>query len=61
MQKRDNLYELVITQIICVAIIILSILVTKYFFKGAYKKFADWYRENATVTTDINEVLNDEI
>ncbi len=61
MQKKDNLYRLIITQSICIGIIILSVLVTKYFFKGTYKKFVAWYNRNVTVTTDINEVLSDEI
>lgn len=61
MSKTDNLYRLIIAQTICVAIIILSILFTKYFFKNTYNKFLAWYKENVTVTTDVNEVLGDEI
>ncbi len=61
MPKADNLYKLIIAQSICVLLIILSVAVTKYFFKGTYKKFVKWYDENVTVTTDVNEVLSNEI
>ncbi len=57
----DNLNRLIIAQSICVAIIILSILFTKYLFSGTFEKFSDWYNNNVTVTTDVNEVLSNEI
>jgi hypothetical protein len=61
MNKADNLTKLVIAQTICVLIIILSVVTVKYFFKGTYKKLLSWYKEEVLVTTDINEVLSDEI
>ena len=61
MNKADNLTKLIITQAICVLIIILSVITVKYFFGGTYKKILSWYKENICVTTDINEVLSDEI
>lgn len=61
MNKADNLTKLVIAQTICVLIIILSVVTVKYFFKGTYKKLLSWYKEEVLVTTDINEVLLDEI
>lgn len=61
MKTFDKIAALIITQSVCVLIIITSVLVTKYFFKGTYKKLDSWYKENVCVTTDINEVLSDEI
>jgi len=61
MKVNDNLTKLIITQTVCVAIILLSIITVKYFFKGTYKKLLKFYNENICVTTDINEVLSDEI
>ena len=61
MNKNDNLTRLVITQTVCVLIIILSVITVKYFFKGTYKKLLYWYKENVCVGTDINEVLSHEI
>ncbi len=61
MNRTDNLTKLVIAQSVCVLVIILSIVTIKYFFKGTYKKLLNWYTENICVTTDINEVLSDEI
>jgi hypothetical protein len=61
MNKADNLTKLIITQAICVLIIISSVITVKYFFGGTYKKLLSWYKENICVTTDINEVLSDEV
>ena len=61
MNKADNLTKLIITQAICVLIIISSVIAVKYFFGGTYKKLLSWYKENICVTTDINEVLSDEV
>lgn len=61
MKTFDKIAALIITQSVCVLIIITSVLVTKYFFKGTYKKLGSWYKENVCVTTDINEVLSNEI
>ena len=61
MNKTDNLARLIIAQTVCVLIIISSVLVIKYFFKGTYKHLAKWYTQNVCVDTDINEVLEDEI
>ena len=61
MNKTDNLAKLIIAQTVCVLIIISSVLVIKYFFKGTYKQLTKWYIDNVCVDTDINEVLEDEI
>ena len=61
MNKADNLTRLIMTQTVCVLIIILSVVTVKYFFKGTYKKLLSWYTESVLVNTDINEVLSDEI
>lgn len=56
-EPRGRFTEIVITQCICVAIILISLLVTKYFFKGTYAEIKEWYNENICIGTDINEVL----
>ena len=61
MNKIDNFSRLIITQAVCIVIIISSVIAVKYFFKGTYQKLLSWYNENVCVTTDINEVLSDEI
>lgn len=61
MNKTDNLARLIIAQAVCILIILSSVLVIKYFFKGTYKQLTKWYIDNVCVDTDINEVLEDEI
>ena len=57
----QRVYQLIIAQSICVAIILCSIILCKYLFKDTYGQLKDWYIENVMVDTDVNEVLSDEI
>lgn len=57
-EKRPNMYiNIVITQLICVLLVLISILVLKYFNKTEYKKVKAWYLEEITPTTSVSEVL----
>ncbi len=55
---KDNMYiNVIITQAICVILILLSVLTVKYLFKGEYKVFKEWYLEEITADTRIEEVI----
>ncbi len=55
---KDNMYiNVIITQAICVIVILLSVLTVKYLFKGEYKVFKEWYLEEITADTRIEEVI----
>ena len=56
-KKRETLFPFIITQCVCVSIVLLTLLAVKLFFKGTYKDEKLWYEENICVDTDINEVL----
>ena len=59
--KNVNCYFcIVITQAVCVAIILISLICIKYFFKSTYKKINTFYNEEICSTTDVNEVINNE-
>lgn len=51
-------FAIVITQCICVVIILLSVLCIKYFFKGTYKQIKVFYENEICSDTDIGEVLS---
>ena len=51
---------IIITQCICVAIIIFALLGLKLCFKKEFLKARNWYIQNICVDTDINEVLSGE-
>lgn len=56
--KRANQFiNIIIAQAVCVTVILLSVLVLKYFFKGEYKDVKGWYSQEIAMNTDINEVL----
>lgn len=54
-------YKTVIVQSICVLIILASVVIMKYFFKGAYSQIEKFYREEILSDTKISEVLQNEI
>lgn len=40
-------------------LILLTVLVVKYFFKGTYNQVKEWYSQNICVDTDIEQVISD--
>lgn len=58
-EKSSKWIYITVTQLVCVAIILLSVLVTKFFFKDTYSELLKWYNTNIQNETDIAEVLKD--
>jgi hypothetical protein len=58
-EKSSKWIHITVTQLVCVAIILLSVLVTKFFFKDTYSALQKWYNTNIRNETDITEVLKD--
>lgn len=58
-EKTNKWLHIIITQFICVAIILSTILITKFFFKDTYTELKEWYKTNICNDTDINEILQD--
>lgn len=55
---KENMYiNIIITEILCMLVILVSVLVLKYFFKGEYKEFKAWYNTEITADTKIEEVI----
>lgn len=65
--SKDNKWiGIVITQSICILIILISLILMKYFWKDTFSSVKKWYEINICNDTDVNEVLlsngdNDEI
>ena len=57
----DWFYKVLIIQTICVLIILLAVVVMKYFFKGQFSKIAEFYNQNIMADTYISEVLEDAV
>lgn len=57
--KKSKWVHIIITQAICVLVILSVVLVTKFFFKNTYKEIKEWYGINILNDTDINEILRD--
>lgn len=57
--KKEVFSYIVITQCICVVLILLTVITVKYFFRSAYKNIDEWYKNNICIDTDINLVLSE--
>lgn len=55
--RKSRFTEILITQIIAMVIILISVLIVKYFFKSTYDDLKVWYKEEICAVTDVNEVL----
>ncbi|MGN0493998.1 MAG: hypothetical protein ACI4F7_10150 [Acutalibacteraceae bacterium] len=55
--KSGGLFGMIITGAIVTAVILLSVLTVKYFFKGTYSSLKNWYSANICAETDVNEVI----
>lgn len=66
-EPRKNMWiGIVITQSVFIAIILISLVLMKYFWKDTFNSVKKWYEINICNDTDVNEVLtiggdNDEI
>jgi len=58
-KKRNMLFPFIITQCVCIAVILLTVFAVKLFFKDTYKKAKYWYEKNICVDTDIASVIED--
>lgn len=55
--KSHGVYGIIITQAIVTAVILLTVLTVKYFFRGTYQDLKEWYTANICAETDVNEVM----
>lgn len=59
--KPKNMYvPICITQAVCVAVILIAVLIIKFFFEGSYVKVQDWCKDNFLEETVISDVFNEE-
>ena len=50
---------IIITQIVCVALLLLSVFITKTFFKDTFLELKGYYIQTFSLDTDIYEVLGE--
>lgn len=55
--KSGGFFGIIITEAVVAAVILLSVLTVKYFFKGTYASLKGWYSVNICAETDVNEVI----
>ena len=58
MTKSGGSYtNIIITQFLCVTVVLLSVLTIKYFFKSEFKSLKKWYTAEICDDTRIEEVI----
>ena len=55
--KSGAAFGIIIAEAAVAAIILLSVLTVKYFFKGTYSELKKWYNTNICAETEISEVI----
>ena len=55
--KKETYSRIIITQAVCVALVLLILLFAKLFLKADFSQIKEWYISNFCVDTDINQVL----
>ncbi len=59
--KPKNMYiPICITQAICIAVILISVIIIKFFFDGSYKKIEKWCQNNIFEPTKITANFDEE-
>ena len=58
-ERKSIAASLITAQAVCTVIILIAVLVMKYFFGGYYKTVKTWYDKNFCAETSISEVLED--
>lgn len=59
--KPKNMYiPICITQAICMTVILIAILIIKFFFEGSYAKLQKWYQKNILDETTVTAVFDEE-
>lgn len=55
--KSGGFFGMIITQAVVTAVILLTVIAVKYFFKDTYASLYKWYSVNICAETDINEAI----
>lgn len=58
-KEKDVFFSVAVTQSVLAVILIVCILIIKFFFKGQYKDIKKWYSDNMTVDTNISEIVKE--
>ncbi len=59
--KPKNMFvPICVTQAICVAVILIAVLIIKFFFESSYTKLQNWCAKNFLEETTISDVFDEE-
>lgn len=60
--KPKNMFvPICVTQAVCVAVILIAVLIIKFFFEGSYTKLQDWCKDNFLEETTISDVFDEDV
>lgn len=56
-KSKETFSKIIIIEVICVTIVLLSLLTTKLFFGDIFSGIKKWYKSNVCMDTDIEQVI----
>ena len=56
-KSKETFSKIIIIEVICVTIVLLSLLTTKLFFGDIFSGIKKWYESNVCMDTDIEQVI----
>lgn len=56
---KDILLAVIITEVLCVAVILLTVVFMKYFWKDGFDEAKDFYSEHFLTETTLSEVIKE--
>lgn len=59
-RSKNMFVPICITQAICVTVILIAVIIIKFFFEGSYAKLQDWCHNNFLEETKITAVFDEE-
>ena len=59
-EHKIPFFAIFITQTVCIAVILIAVLIIKFFFEGSYTKMQKWYVKNILDETSVSEIFDGE-
>ena len=57
-KSRNTVAKIITAEAVFVITVLITVVIAKYFFKPAFKDFKEWYKDNLTSDTDVNEIIS---
>ena len=60
-ETRSGFVAIVLTQAVCIAVILIAVLIIKFFFGQSFREVQKWYGDNILDETCVSDVFSEEL